>query len=70
MALIAIGWLVIKQPFGESKEGDFSKVLRNWGNSQSETADEFIDKVSDSIDEFEEKDFSIPGIIRRCLGRD
>lgn len=72
IALLAI--MVIYSPF-KSEEGDFSKVLRVWGNQQSIQSEEITEDLLKDVEgnivgehKVDGSNWSIPNIIRHLLG--
>lgn len=72
IALLAV--MVIYSPF-KSEEGDFSKVLRVWGNQQATQSEEITEDLLKDVEgnivgehKVDGSNWSIPNIIRHLLG--
>ncbi len=76
VGIILLAILVINPPF-EVGEGDFSKILRAWGNKQAEQSEEITHEVVKGAEgtivgeyKVDGSNWSIPNIVRHLLGGD
>lgn len=74
--IILLAVLILNSPF-KSQEGDFSKILRVWGNQQSQQSEQITNDLLKDAEgnlvgehEVDGSNWSIPNIIRHILGVD
>lgn len=73
--LLLLGWLVVCKPFGESTQGNFSKILTIWSNNQQEESEELTSKAVSGVEgkyvgehKIKGSNWYIPNILRQWFG--